>query len=74
MRLLTVSGGVCNRSERQLMNAIFMQLKSMHFEKLQGSRRHQRSMRINDRWRLIIEIVGEAPNKKVLIIGIEDYH
>jgi proteic killer suppression protein len=52
----------------------FYVLKSMHFEKLQGNRQHQRSIKINDQWRLIIEIMGQAPNKRVLIVGIEDYH
>jgi toxin HigB-1 len=52
----------------------FYALKSLHFEKLEGKRQHQRSMKINDQWRLILEIVGEAPNKIVMIIGIEDYH
>src|SRR6478752_1665389 len=50
----------------------FYAQKSLHFEKLRGSRAHQRSMRINDKWRLIIELVGEASNKRVLIVGIED--
>ena len=49
-------------------------LKSMRFEKLQGARDHQRSLRLNDQWRLIIELEGQAPNKKVVIVGIEDYH
>jgi len=52
----------------------FYAIKSLHFEKLQGKRDHQRSMRINDQWRLIVEIVGEAPKKKIRVIGIEDYH
>jgi proteic killer suppression protein len=52
----------------------FYALKSLRFEKLQGKRQHQRSIRINDQWRLILEIVGEAPKKTVWIIGIEDYH
>ena len=52
----------------------FYAQKSLHFEKLQGKRDHQRSMKINNQWRLILELVGESPNKKVLIIGIEDYH
>lgn len=52
----------------------FYAQKSLRFEKLQGKRDHQRSMRINDQWRLIVEIVGETPNKTVRIIGIEDYH
>jgi plasmid maintenance system killer protein len=31
-------------------------------------------MRLNDQWRLIIEFVGEAPHKNVVIMSIEDYH
>jgi len=49
-------------------------LKGLHFEKLEGSRSHQRSIRINKQWRLILEIVGMAPNKKVRVMCIEDYH
>jgi proteic killer suppression protein len=48
--------------------------KSLHFEKLQGARAHQHSMRINKQWRLIVELKGEAPNKKVCVVSIEDYH
>jgi proteic killer suppression protein len=53
---------------------VFYQLKSLHFEKLQGRRSHQYSMRLNDQWRLVMEFVGEAPQKGVVIISIEDYH
>jgi toxin HigB-1 len=49
-------------------------LKGLHFEKLEGTRSHQRSIRINKQWRLILEIVGMAPNKKVRVMRIEDYH
>ena len=52
----------------------FYALKSLHFEKLQGQRSHQHSMMINDQFRLIIEILGEAPNKRVKVVSIEDYH
>lgn len=48
--------------------------KSLRFEKLQGNRSHQHSIRLNDQWRLIIEFDGESPNKKIVIVGIEDYH
>ncbi len=48
--------------------------KSRRFEKLKGKRQHQHSLRINDQWRLIVEIRGEAPNKKIGIVAIEDYH
>jgi toxin HigB-1 len=67
---------------RKVMQAIraatderdFYAMKSLHFEKLEGKRAHQRSMRITKQWRLIMELVGEAPNKVVKIKGIEDYH
>jgi toxin HigB-1 len=52
----------------------FYALKSLHFEKLEGARSHQRSFRLNKQWRLVIELIGQAPNKKVRIIRIEDYH
>ena len=49
-------------------------LKSFRYEKLQGQRSHQHSLRLNDQWRLIIELEGAAPNKTVIIVAIEDYH
>ena len=47
---------------------------SLHFEKLKGERSHQYSMRLDDQWRLIVEFEGDAPNKRIVIVGIEDYH
>jgi proteic killer suppression protein len=52
----------------------FYSLKSLHFEKLKGKREHQRSMMLNEQWRLILEIVEGNPNKIIWIVGIEDYH
>lgn len=49
-------------------------LKSLHFEKLKGKRSHQYSIRLNDQWRLVLEFKGKSPNKKVIIMTIEDYH
>jgi proteic killer suppression protein len=49
-------------------------LKSLHFEKLKGQRSHQHSIRLNDQWRLILEFKGKSPNKKIIIMAIEDYH
>jgi len=49
-------------------------MKSLHFEKLKGSRRHQYSIRLNDQYRLIVELEEHAGSKKVKIVGIEDYH
>jgi toxin HigB-1 len=52
----------------------FYALKSLHFEKLEGARSHERSIRINKQWRLIVELRGVSPNKRVLVKVIEDYH
>jgi len=53
---------------------VFYQLKSLHFEKLEGNRSHQHSMRLNNQWRLIIEFERSVPNKVVVVVSIEDYH
>jgi proteic killer suppression protein len=52
----------------------FFSMRSLNFEKLRGDRSHQYSMRLNDQWRLILSFRGEAPNKTVVVISIEDYH
>src|SRR5271170_7824709 len=49
-------------------------LKGLRFEKLKGNRSHQRSLRINQQWRLIIEIEERQNKHCVRVIGIEDYH
>ena len=49
-------------------------LRGLRFEKLKGSRKHQYSIRINQQWRLILELRGKGQEKRVGIIGIEDYH
>jgi proteic killer suppression protein len=52
----------------------FYSLRSNRFERLQGKREHQYSMRLNDQWRLILEMEGDGPKKTVWIVAIEDYH
>jgi toxin HigB-1 len=51
----------------------FHALKSLHYEKLKGGRWHQHSMRLNDQFRLILELES-MPEKTVVIVNIEDYH
>lgn len=51
----------------------FYAMKSMHFEKMKANPA-QRSIRINDQYRLIVELRGEGRGKVVHIIGIGDYH
>jgi proteic killer suppression protein len=52
----------------------FYALKSLYFEKLKGDRSHQCSMRLNDQWRLILELHGVSPEKVIVVVAIEDYH
>ena len=53
---------------------VFYNLKSLNFEKLKGKRSHQYSMRLNNQWRLILELHGKGNNKNIIIFSIEDYH
>jgi toxin HigB-1 len=48
--------------------------RAFRFEKLSGNREGQFSLRLNKQWRLIVEILGEAPNKVVNVVEIADYH
>lgn len=52
----------------------FYNMKSLHYEKLKGDREGQHSMRLNDQWRLILELRTEASGKTVVIVSIVDYH
>lgn len=52
----------------------FYKHRALNFEKLKGPREGQYSMRLNDQWRLVIELEGEAPSKVVYIVEIVDYH
>jgi proteic killer suppression protein len=49
-------------------------LKSLHYEKLKGRRSHQRSVRLNDQFRLILEREQDDEGRFFWIIQIEDYH
>ncbi len=50
------------------------EMKSSRLEKLKGDRKGQYSMRLNDQWRLLLEIEGKGTNKRIVVVAIEDYH
>jgi toxin HigB-1 len=52
------------------------ELKSLHFEKLSGKRGKmgERSLRLNQQWRLIITLEKDETGKFIVILDIEDYH
>lgn len=47
--------------------------KSLHYEKLKGDREGQRSIRLNDQYRLLF-IISETEPLTATILAIEDYH
>jgi proteic killer suppression protein len=49
----------------------FYAMRSLRYEKLKGKRSHQHSMRLNDQWRLVIALEGDAPERVVAIVSIE---
>ena len=49
-------------------------MRSLRFEKLKGDRSHQHSLRLNNQWRLIIEIQKADPKNIIVVLDIEDYH
>lgn len=48
--------------------------KSLHYEKLTGQRKGQRSIRLNDQWRLVFQLHTESSPPTIEILAIEDYH
>ncbi len=52
----------------------FYAMRSLHYEKLQGDRAGQRSMRLDDQWRLILRLEEDDAGKQVVVVSITDYH
>ncbi len=48
--------------------------KSFHYEKLKGDREGQRSVRINDQWRIVFNLLEDEIPPRILILDVEDYH
>jgi proteic killer suppression protein len=49
-------------------------LRSLRFEKLRGPRDGQHSIRLNDQWRLVVEVVEAEPRPSLLVLEVVDYH
>lgn len=48
-------------------------LRSLHFEKLAGSRTGQHSIRLNDQWRLIFRLENDDNGRLIVIVEVVDY-
>lgn len=47
---------------------------SLHYEKLEGGRAGQRSLRLDKQWRLIVRVETAEDQKTIVVIEIVDYH
>lgn len=48
--------------------------KSLHYEKLKGDRDGQRSIRLNDQYRIIFQLDEATEPRTITVLAIEDYH
>lgn len=82
---LTYSGGFAVpivRQFRRVMQILrvvdderqIYQFGSRRFKQLQGDRQHQHSLRLNKKWRLIVELRGEGKERRVVVVGIENHY
>jgi proteic killer suppression protein len=49
-------------------------LKSLHYEKLKGDRKGDRSLRLHKGWRLIVREKRDGQGMCIEIVEIDDYH
>lgn len=54
--------------------AALYQFRGRRLEKLKGGRQHQHSMRLNRKFRLIVEFSGDERKETILIVGIENHY
>lgn len=48
--------------------------KSLHYEKLKGDKEGQRSIRVNDKYRIVFILDSDVEPQKATILSVEDYH
>ena len=48
--------------------------KSLHYEKLKGDKKDQKSIRLNDQWRIVFTLNNDTSPPTITVIDIEDYH
>ena len=48
--------------------------RSLHFEKLQGGRNNEHSIRLNIQWRMTFILHTDREPHEIEVIAIEDYH
>ncbi len=66
----TATGNWCGSSSKRRTSASC----TPGFERLKGRRRHQRSLRLNRQFRLIVEVEARPGGNLIALKSIEDYH
>ncbi len=49
-------------------------IRGYRFKQLEGKRSHQWSIRLNDQWRLILELKRDHEGRVIVVVNDEDYH
>jgi proteic killer suppression protein len=49
-------------------------MTSLHYEKLSGDREGQRSIRVNDKWRIVLEIDRDCDPLEIVILEINNHY
>ena len=77
----TLQTGIAKAFRRRVIDILsanderdFYAIRSWNYERLEGKRSHQYSIRLNIQWRLILEYEMRGTQKVVHIKAIEDYH
>jgi proteic killer suppression protein len=52
----------------------FYAMKSLHYERLKGSRKGESSIRLNSQFRLIVRTALDGTHRTIVVVAIEDYH
>ena len=53
---------------------VLYKIASLRLEKLKGKEKHLYSVRINDQYRVLIQIRQDNNGETIVIVKIEDYH
>ncbi len=48
--------------------------KSLHYEQLKGDKEGQRSIRLNNKYRMVFTLDSEHNPPKIIVLAIQDYH
>ena len=51
-----------------------LNLKSLRYKKLKGDREGQKSIRLNDQWRLILLVDSDGSGNYFIVVEIVDHH